>query len=213
MEVLYFPSHRVLTETNHTTNTNPPFLTAFTVRAEWSLFSSLPLPLRLHLPSLSLLIFPPLALLPVSLGDTRVSLSFAGEGGDERQREAREREEACNDLSWWMQLARKCWPNGREAWRSDGRNAPITALIRSSVGVQWPMKVFNIWTKHLYQRNQLSNYVCSVILFQMPDINIRDSTTYLLRRITRVYAKRELKWILLMLESSNVLNLYKRCVH
>lgn len=113
MEVLYFPSHRVLTETNHTTNTNPPFLTAFTVRAEWSLFSSLPLPLCLHLPSLSLLIFPPLALLPVSLRDTRVSLSFAREGGDERQREAREREEACNDLSWWMQLARKCWPNER----------------------------------------------------------------------------------------------------
>lgn len=53
IEVLYFPSHRVLTETNHTTNTNPPFLTAFTIRADWSLLSSLPLPLAfICLPSL-----------------------------------------------------------------------------------------------------------------------------------------------------------------
>lgn len=42
--------------------------------------------LCLHLPSLSLLIFPPLALLPASLRHTRVSLSFGSEGWDERQR-------------------------------------------------------------------------------------------------------------------------------
>lgn len=131
MELLEFPSHRALTETNHPSNTNSPRLAHHLQSAQAAPFlfppSFLVPSLCLHLRSLSplppsLLIFPPLALLPASLRHTRVSLSFGSEGWDETQREARKGVEGCNDLSWWTQLERKCWHNEREALRSDGLN-------------------------------------------------------------------------------------------
>lgn len=94
MAALQFPTHRVLTETNHASNTTSPFLTPHLQSDQAARFllspSFLILPLCLHLPSLLLLIFPPLALLPASVRHTRVSLSFGSEGWNERQRETRE---------------------------------------------------------------------------------------------------------------------------
>lgn len=98
MVVLQFPSHRVLTETNHPFNNKlSSSFTPFTVRTSCA-FPPLPpsflVPsLCLHLPSLSRLIFSPLALLPASSRRTRVSLSFGREGWDERRREAKGGEE------------------------------------------------------------------------------------------------------------------------
>lgn len=99
MALLQFPSHRVLTETNHASNINAPFLShnLQAEQAELSLPFLIP-SLCLHLPSLSLLIFPPLALLPASLRHTRVPLSFGSEGCDERQREAEE--EKSERMQW-----------------------------------------------------------------------------------------------------------------
>lgn len=92
--VLHFPSHRVLADTNLPPNTNSPLLSHHLQSEQAVLFLFSPsflIPsLCLHLPSLPLLIFLPLALLPASLRHTRVSLSFGSEGWDERRREARE---------------------------------------------------------------------------------------------------------------------------
>ncbi len=159
MVVLQFPSHRVLTETDHPSNTNSPLLSRHLQSEQAVLFPLLSLFAFICPPSLFSSFHLWLCCQPASDTPGFPVHLVARDGMRDRERQERRGVEGCNDLSWWMQLERECWRNGREALRRDGLNAPITELIRSPVNVQWPMKVFEIWPKQIYQRNSLSNYV------------------------------------------------------
>lgn len=150
MAFLHFPSHRVLTEMNHASNTFPQTIYSqsrlcFTVTRFFPPLPSFLLFLAFPCSPFALLIFPPLALLPVSLRVTRVSLSFDSEGLDERWSEAERGEGACNDPSWLMHLVRKCWrsrkgrPKNRWVWDISGRAHQITCQRTEASG---RMRVF-----------------------------------------------------------------------
>lgn len=145
--VLHFSSHRLLTETNHASNT---FLTAFTVRARSALlFSPSCLMsshcLLLHFPNNPPPLFSSFHLWRCcqSASETTgfpfhlIVRDWMRDKRGAREERSKRGEEECNDLPWWMHLARKCWHNGREAWRIDGLNTPIAEFNRSPVSVQW----------------------------------------------------------------------------
>lgn len=119
MVVVQFPSHRVLTEINHPSKTNSPLLSHH-LQSEHAAPFLLPTPSLLFSPS-----SPPPSLFssfhlwlcyqPVSDAPGFPFHSLVKDGMRDRERQERRGVERCNALSWWMQLERKCWHNGRGA--------------------------------------------------------------------------------------------------